>query len=226
MSTGEKTIGQRIAALCEAIDKFWRDRDSLDHVSMSTLRTIAAELDMPMDNGDGTVTTFAPVTVTKAIVDDGSRVVAVRPHNPGERFVVVRVILSDPPAPQFREGKYYRTRGGEVVGPLELQSGKEFPFRFPFRCGTATYTKRGTIWSTCTSDGDLLPGEVTVWQPPVSLPKGEYKIDASGMVVSGTHEFLSNHFLRVCYSEWTDPPKPGRYRVPGNGKIATWEGDA
>lgn len=222
----EKTIGQRIAALCEAIDKFWKDRDSLDHVSMSTLRTIAAELDMPMDNGDGTVTTFAPVTVLKAIVEDGSRVIAVRPHQPGERFVVVRVILSDPPAPKFEVGKYYRTRGGEVVGPIWLMLGCKHGRKWAC-AGWAGWFADGRVNNNGTeSDDDLLPGEVTVWKPPVSLPKGEYKIDASGMVVSGTHEFLSNHFLRVCYSEWTDPPKPGRYRVPGNGKIATWEGDA
>ena len=219
----EKTIGQRIAALCESIDKFWRDRDSLDHVSVSTLRTIAAELDMPMDNGDGTVTTCVPVTVSKQIVADGSRVVAVRPHKPGERFIVVRVILSDPPTPPFEAGKYYRTRGGEVVGPIWQLSGVRSGRKWACE-GWIGWFANGHVDDGTESDGDLLPGEVTVWQPPVSLKAGTYHWQQCVLTCYGAT--VVGSMSAACLADWSDPPKSGRYKVPGGGKVAIWEDES
>lgn len=180
-----------------------------------------------IDNGDGTVTfPCVPVTVPAAIVADGSTVLGVRVPKLGERYVMgddtqsrvrkeegwlsteLRLIVSDPPAPQFRAGGYYRTKSGDLIGPIK---GPD--------------EMHAADWETLTSM--LEPGEVTVWQPPASMPAEVWTWRGDNSLLRGDEPYVwRRDAINRVWRDWTDPPKTGRYKVPGNGKIAIWEGDA
>lgn len=195
-----------------------------------------------LDNGDGTLTLLREITVPKEWLDDGRDVVAVRAPKGGELYVdavtgamcvdplpgyhrCLRVIMSDA-RPQFREGGYYRTLGYGVVGPL-CQLSDDTRLRKWACTGWVGWFADGRVCSDGTKcNGDLIPGEVTVWQQPVSLKVGEYWWDGMSLTVfSREDDGLGKSEAELFFSDWTDPPKPGRYRVPGGGKIATWEGE-
>lgn len=69
------------------------------------------------------------------------------------------------------------------------------------------------------------PQPVT-WTPPASLPNGEYVIDDEEIRQCriGGWKLCRRSGALECYADFTDPPKPGRYKVE-NG-TAIWIGEA
>lgn len=219
-----------------------------ERTAYKTAVDMLEEAVMPRDNGDGTVTLLREVTVPKEWLNEGRDVVAVRAPRGGEWYVDAvtgamcvdplpgyhrcpRVIMSDA-RPKFREGGYYRTRGGDLVGPL-CKSKVDISGRTWSRAGWIGWFADGRVDNDGTeTSGDLLPGEVTVWQPPASLPADEWRWRThewqwpDGVLGRDTRPgVLGDDLARILYEDWMPPPKPGRYKVPGGGKVATWEGE-
>jgi hypothetical protein len=67
------------------------------------------------------------------------------------------------------------------------------------------------------------PQPVT-WTPPASLPNGEYLWNGES-IEPASRVWSANKYLTLpsLFGDWTDPPKPGRYKVE-NG-TATWIGE-
>ena len=196
-----------------------------------------------IDNGDGTVTLLREVTVPKEWLADGRDVVAVRAPKKGESFIEMhdggdpviavaghdwnqaegRLIMSDA-QPKFDAGKWYRNRSGELCGPLRrvAVSGDEW---FWADGASRVYGHDGHARDISDVGRDLIPGEVTVWEkPPKSLPAGTWtwRTEYDGLLLSGLRVLDRDLIIRVL-ADWIDPPKPGRYKVPGDGKPAAWE---
>ena len=121
----------------------------------------------------------------------------------------------------FHAGKFYRDARGKLCGPLIETGDAEWPLADP---GGQSYSFDGKVRvAPGQTGGDLFAGEVPVWSPPKSLPKGLYKV--AGDIITGGRFGMSLVAASHWFADWTDPPRPGKYCVPGNGHPAIWECD-
>jgi len=147
----------------------------------------------------------------------------------------LRILLADQPAPLFEVGKCYKTRRGEIHGPLKQTPAYHvYEKTHPLFCRGWTWTLDGI----CNNDGKtidddaLVPGAVDpppTWVPWPWLPDGEYERKSHRVDMTDLLHCCNSH--RAFELDWnqrlrgytSDPPK-GRWQVT-NG-TATYLGEA
>lgn len=232
-------LGTRIAEICRG----WMERVEHDKQPKPT-RT---------DNGDNTVTFHGIDATVRADVLEGRDVLAVRSVRRGESFLSCdslqsvtvamdwaeshegpRIIVGcktseskpQPPAPaqklHFREGGFYRDTDGQIHGPLHV-----------VRWSDSKWSWMDEHERTWHPDGlrnnaasNLCRGEVIVWRHP-GLRAGEYWWDgqAISLCQAKQHAALCTRYVMLFVSDWTDPPRVGKWLVRDGQEYATWEGE-